>query len=329
MPAYWEEGFVVRQPAWHGLAEVLPEFPGREAAMAKAGHAFEYVERPLWSAPVGYGETGEVELGSENDWKAIKHSITGDTIHIAKKSYTPIQPVKLWDVIDAMVDQPNVRYESAGVLAGGAVLWCLAWLDEPVTINGDNSPTYPFVSTILQNDGNGAMTAQSHEMRIVCWNTAQAALLEGKRNGRQYTFRHTANVDDRIEDAKMTLKGVRLDHADFIELANELAKIKISPNGVDYFVNQFIPMPPEALISDRVVGNVEQARQVVRNVLAGPTINQERATRNAYDLMQAGVEYLDHLRVAKTIETRFRRQLIRPEGLKSKLLPLIKEAATL
>ena len=39
MPAYFEQGFSVREPMWHGLGTILDEYPGREQAMRAAGRA--------------------------------------------------------------------------------------------------------------------------------------------------------------------------------------------------------------------------------------------------------------------------------------------------
>ena len=47
----------------------------------------------------------------------------------------------------------------------------------------------------------------------------------------------------------------------------------------------------------------------------------------AYGLMQAAGEYLDHVRTARSWETRLNRTLIRPEPLKHRALSLIRELA--
>ena len=49
MPAYFETGFSVRQPMWHGQGTVLDDYPTDWAdARAKAGLLWEPTEAPSW-----------------------------------------------------------------------------------------------------------------------------------------------------------------------------------------------------------------------------------------------------------------------------------------
>ena len=40
------------------------------------------------------------------------------------------------EIVEAVLAQPNVKWETAGVLDGGRSVWCLALLDEPITLPG-------------------------------------------------------------------------------------------------------------------------------------------------------------------------------------------------
>ena len=72
--------------------------------------------------------------------------------------------------------------------------------------------------------------------------------------------------------------------------------------------------------------NVEEARKALRLIFHSATTEQIAGT--AYGLVQAAGEYLDHVRTARTWETRLNRTLIRPEPLKHRALSLIREVAT-
>ena len=111
-----------------------------------------------------------------------------------------------------------------------------------------------------------------------------------------------------------------------MELANELLAIPVTQRQRELFVTEFIPMPPQGLITDRVARNVEEARQALRLIFESKTTGQVAGT--AYGLMQAAGEYLDHVRTARSWETRLNRTLIRPEPLKHRALSLIREITT-
>jgi len=204
-------------------------------------------------------------------------------------------------------------------------VWCLALLDEPVELPGDDSPTMPYLAITNRHDGTGSCALRATAVRIVCANTFRAAELEGERTGATFSFTHRAGWRDRIEEARQAVTGARQEMADYAELATGLMGIRVTAAQEELFVTQFIPMPPETLITDRVARNVEEARKAVRGILAGPTTQGLDGT--AYKLVQAGVEYLDYVRKARSWETRLNRTLMRPEPMKARTLTLVREIA--
>ena len=178
MPAYFNKGFSVREPAWHGLAVVLKDYPGREEAMKIAGHDFKIQEKKL--AVVQDGIPLEIE-----GWKALMKSDTGRIISVVNDTYKVLQNDAMWDIVDAIVNEPNIKYETAGVLKDGAVLWVLARLSEPAVVKKDNSEDYPYILVSTSHDMSAPCKAQSIQVRVICWNTYSAAQEESKRTGRE------------------------------------------------------------------------------------------------------------------------------------------------
>ena len=111
----------------------------------------------------------------------------------------------------------------------------------------------------------------------------------------------------------------------YTELATELLGIPINLGQRELFVTEFIPMPSHGLVTDRVARNVEEARSALRLIFESKTT--EQVAGSAYGLMQAAGEYLDHVRTARSWETRLNRTLIRPEPLKHRALSLIREVS--
>ena len=109
----------------------------------------------------------------------------------------------------------------------------------------------------------------------------------------------------------------------YCELAAELLAITVTPRQRELFITQFIPMPPDGLVTDRVARNVDEARNALRLLFDSATNQQIAGT--GYGLVQAAGEYLDHVRTARSWETRLNRTLIRPELLKHRALSLVRE----
>jgi phage/plasmid-like protein (TIGR03299 family) len=317
---YFDQGFCVRVPSWHQKETlvmddlILPR--DRARAMELSGHNFEIIERDVAVA-------GNTTIKKADGWKALLKSGSGDVLNIVRDSYKVIQNDVGWDVLEAIVGE-GAKLDTGMTLKGGAVCIVTAFLDEPYRISGDDSLTLPYMVARWTHDGSGSLTAKPTSVRVVCANTDEASSAEARRLGVEFTFRHTKNVMERIEDAKMLMRGVRAQHQAYVELAEELATIPVSREQRSLFINLFLPMPPEALISERVKNNVEEARASVHALFIGKTI-PEAHRDTAYGLRLAGVEYLDHLRGYRNRDSYVGRQLLRTEPAKAALGKLIKE----
>jgi phage/plasmid-like protein (TIGR03299 family) len=323
MPANIESMFSVRQMPWHREGAILADYPDTWAeARTLAGLDWDPVSAPVY-APVGINPDGTAHYEPIEGWKTITRSDTGAVLAISKDSYTVIDHGEMGEIIEAVLAQPNVRWETAGVLDGGKAVWCLALLDEPIELPGDESPVLPYLAITNRHDGTAACALRATAVRIVCANTFRAAELEGERTGTTFSFVHKSGWRNRIEEARTAVTGARAEMARYAELAAELLAIPVSPAQRELFITEFIPKPPEGLITDRVARNVDEARAALRMIFESKTT--EQVAHTAYGLVQAAGEYLDHVRGARSWETRLNRTLIRPEPLKHRALALARD----
>ena len=326
MPANVESMFSVREMPWHREGTILWDYPGDwDEARWLAGLDWEPVTAPVY-AVTGMNPDGSEHYDPIDGWKAISRSDTGATLSVNRDTYTVIDHGEMGEIVEAVLAQPNVKWETAGVLDAGRSVWCLALLDEPIALPGDTSPTLPYLAITNRHDGTAACALRATAIRIVCANTFRAAELEGERTGTTFSFIHKASWRNRIDEARQAVTGARKEMRRYTELAQELLGIPINDRQRELFITQFIPMPPDGLVTDRVARNVEQARQAVRLLFDSQTTDQIGHT--AYGLVQAAGEYLDHVRTARSWETRLNRTLIRPEPLKHRALSLVREVIT-
>jgi phage/plasmid-like protein (TIGR03299 family) len=255
------------------------------------------------------------------------HPTDGKLMHVASSTYGVVQNETGWDIMDALVGV-GVKIETAIVLKDGAQCSILGFLDEPYTIPGDDSAILPYVNVSWSHDGSGAVSARPTEIRTVCWNTQSYAEMLGQRRGNEFTFRHTKNVNDHIEDAKMAFKGIRDDRAGVEEAATELGQIKVTAKQRDLYIEQVIPLPPTALVTERVMNNIDDARTMLRDLFSdsNPSI-PEAHKLTGWGLFCGATEYLDHLRGYRNRDTLYGRQLMRDEPMKKNLRRLIEEVA--
>lgn len=351
MPALFEQGFSVRETPWHQMGEVPDEYPGRVEAMHMAGHDYTVYEIDAPQARIPLTLPDLDDEGQPTSRVAVALDVTGTPtedfvpmtipgvkalLAVYEDGHREILPIapnndfgifqnKLaWDVVDALANTENIRYETALKLEDGTHS-VLAWMDEPAEIPGDDSLIYPWVNVSWGFRPGQPLSARATSIRTVCWNTQTMAEMQGKRTGLNYTFKHSKYVKERIADAMEAIRQGGEQHRETVKLMTALAAIQITPTQREEFVREFIfPSDKQAALSDRVLGNVEASRQRLRQVWNSPTMPPAHEL-TAYGLMLAGGEYLDHLRGYRNSNTYYGRSMLNHEGEKAKMMKQIKE----
>lgn len=321
----FESGFFYRQPAWHRLGTVVDEYPGSwDAARKLAGIDWDPMKEPIFSQSgfeTRLDSHGVEQLvptyAEEKGFYAVKRSDSHVTLAVRPDTYTLIDHKEMGEILESVLEStPHLKYETAGSLAGGSMIWALIRLDEPFTVKGDFSPTMPYVALTNRHDGGGGCNLAATSVRIVCANTFKAHELQAEASGLSYSFRHVKNWKDRIADAREAITGARRAIREYEALATELMGFTITQKQSELFIREFFPMPPEGMISDRVRNNVETGRQALREILASETTAPVAGT--VYGHVQAAGEYLDHVRKYRNSDSLLGRQLLKPEKLKLK-----------
>jgi phage/plasmid-like protein (TIGR03299 family) len=338
MPALFDQGFFVREPAWHGMGIVLDNYPGRDEAMRLAGHDWGIVvlndlrvvipNRVLEAAGVDSGGPTGI-LHRIEDRKVLLRSDNLAVLNVAAGSYEPIDNRQAYDVAELLFDQ-GFQYETGITLDEGRTCAITLKLDEPITITGDDTVTLPFGCLSWAHDGSGSLRVRSGTIRQVCANTVAMSEAEGRKLGTDFTFRHTKNVKDRIEDAKAAIRGARAGLDAFRKVAEELAAVRVTPAQRDWFVSTIIgdrdgKVSRGANVTDRVRNNVEEERAKINALFLGNTIPESHGL-TGYGLFLAGTEYFDHLRDYRSKESYVRRTLLTQSSEKNALRATIAEA---
>lgn len=345
------EYFLVREAAWWG-GDVLDHYPGREEAMRLAGHDWDVVEVPSFSAiPLeqcqALGLTPNKPNGllrRDDGWKSHIRSDNGALLHKSRESFAGIPNSVAYEVAEALIEQ-GFRYETGISMDGGRQNALTLLLDEPIVISGDNSATLPYVGESWCHDGTGALKVRATSVRQVCQNTVSASEAEGKRLGTDFTFKHTKNWREKVEDAKKAIQGVREQQSVYVEAMEALAGIQVSPGQRDLFVStilgavelveerengsnriEVVDKTSGALTTALVKKNIEAERAKILPLFLGATIPEAHAL-TGYGLHLAGVEYFDHLRAYRSKDSYVKRTLLSDNPAKANLADTIRKIA--
>ena len=140
-----EAAFALR-PAWHGLGRTLDYVPDSEAMIEAAHLGWSVGARPLVTC----------DGRSVPGYFATVREDTGAVLGVVSDRYKVVQNRDAFDFLDSLLQDGVLRYESAGALKGGRVVWALARMPSDDEIApGDVSRRYILFSTT--HDGSGSV----------------------------------------------------------------------------------------------------------------------------------------------------------------------------
>lgn len=351
MPAMFESGFCVRQPSWHGLENLLDFVPEDWGQVRKlAGFEWDPVESPAYDAVAWDTNGNPTAYAPIEGWKQLKRSDTKARLHIAEGTYHVIDHDMMGQIYDAVMDDSRrggagraIQYETAGVLDGGKRVWVLARLGDEIELPGDPSPMQPFCAILNSHDGSAALKVIETNVRIVCANTWHAADMDASVRGTAYSFRHTKNWKDRVEEAKAALASTNARIDETITMAREMLDTKITAIQERAWIQQFarertiattigkLPRTKKALEErfeePRVQKSLEHTLTTLHAIMESPTTEGIRGTM--WGVVQAAGEFADHFRDTKSAETYFSRTVLaEKEPLKQLGVRLAREVLT-
>lgn len=326
--------FTVRLAAWHGLGTVFNDYPSRAEAQPIA-HPWDVKEEPLFrkTHSVMTDDDGNPIPGTETEgleqvsgFKVNVRDDNDEALGVVSETFTNVTNSELWDVAEALEGSgADVMFETGGSLKGGRSVWVLLRLQEPLIVKGDpHGATIPYYALQNSFDGSGAFRGQATMTRIVCANTARVADMDARARGTEFTFKHSKNVGERVEEARAALAQWRESLTAWQEQAEFLIDRKLQPLSASDFIDRFIPMPPESLITERVRNNVIRDRGKWMD--AYNSVTGEGLKDTAYGLVQASVEFLEWGRRAFTSESRFQRSFLTKNDLVTYAVDLALEA---
>jgi hypothetical protein len=162
MAANVESMFYTRTAPWHGLGVRVEEVLGSKEALNQAGLDWKVEQTDVYAA------SGERIPGYKANIRDIDRSVLG----IVGDRYKIVQNEEAFAFTDGLLGE-GVKYETAGSLAGGKIVWMLAKLPEKYIISGD--AIEPYLVFCNSHDGSGAIRVAMTPVRVVCQNTLNLA----------------------------------------------------------------------------------------------------------------------------------------------------------
>jgi len=236
MPANVETMFSANETPWHRLGNVTEGALNSTEAIKMGGLDWTVSLRPLYTGGTDAGgEEYPIEIA--DNFATVRDS--DDTVlGVVGSRYTPIQNNQCFDFLDTVLDDFDAKYETAGALDNGRIVWMLLNLGKDVVVGEDR--TIPYLLLTNSHDGSTAIKALTTPIRVVCQNTLTFAL---NNYASQFSFRHTQNVHGRIEQARNALE-LSYQYVDgFQEEVERLIEQEVTDSKFEELVETIYPMP--------------------------------------------------------------------------------------
>lgn len=327
MAHHFDTGFFVRKPAWHQLGTVLPDWPGTfQEARRLAGLTWDVLQTPVYVASTDVD--GNVDFNPTYDevegWQLLRRSDNNAILSIQKDSYAVIGNGEFGNIIDYVMNgnvkgTANLKFETLLSLHGGKQIIATMYLDEPISLPGDPSATYPYMVFISRHDGLGGMKLGPTAVRVVCANTQAIAERQMDSHGFAFTIRHTNNWADRIEQARIAVASNMGAFKNWEITAEHFAKYPVFTVEIENFLDKWLPYSTN--MTDLQRRKMSERRSQFIDLYTGPTCEGIAGTK--WGLLQAAYEMVDHYQPAHNLDTRIGRTLTRVDPNKSLALEIV------
>lgn len=307
--------FSVREKAWHGLGQIVEDYPTSAEAIRYAGLDYTVEKRPLFTNALNNELTGFAPdfATSKLDVPAFFATVRNDNdtvLGVVGKDYEVVQNADAFQFFDAIVGGGNgIKYETAGALGKGERIFITAKLPEYIKVGKqDMIEQYLFLTT--SHDGFGSITAAFTPTRIVCNNTLNAAM---RNHSGGIKIRHTASANDRLKQAH-TLMGIsHVVAQELEELFNHWAKVRITDQQVKKLI-QLAMAPNKEVIQNLELGLVDKLSTTYTNIvdnayayaMGNPTQQMETTAGTLFGAYNAITGYYQNVRNFKDGDAKYK-----------------------
>jgi len=307
--------FSVNEKAWHGLGQIVDQYPTSAEAIKYAGLDYEVIKSPLFTCQRDetVGDNGEIIEGSQmpvpHHFATVRtdnHAVLG----VVGKDYEIVQNVNAFEFFDAIVGGGDgILYETAGALGKGERIFITAKLPGYLRV-GKQDMIEQYLLLTTSHDGFGSITAAFTPVRVVCQNTLNAAM---RNHSNSIKIRHTASANDRLKQAHK-LMGISSNLGSELEgLLNNWAHIKITDKEVKRLI-QIAMSPNKEVLKNLAQGKVEELSTTYTNIvdnvyeyaLGSPTQQMETTAGTIFGAYNAITGYFQNVRTFKDGEAKFK-----------------------
>lgn len=227
--------FSVKEKAWHGLGQIVEQYPTSKEAIKHAGLDYEVVKSPLFTngseiiTDFNHLEMNQNTLEVPNYFANIRND-NNTVLGVVGKDYHIVQNREAFNFFDAIVGgDDGILYETAGALGKGERIFITAKLPDYIRVGNGDDVTEKYIFLTTSHDGSGSITAAFTPIRIVCQNTLNASL---RNMTNVVRIKHTSGAKQRIENAHKIMGLANTLSIQLENIFNNWTKVRVTDQEV-------------------------------------------------------------------------------------------------
>jgi phage/plasmid-like protein (TIGR03299 family) len=294
------------EKAWHGLGQVVQQAMTAEEAINLANLDYEVAKTTL---------NAEVKSDDGNlyvpfpDKFATYRTDNNVPLGIVGGRYEIIQNKDAFSFFDAIIDQGEAIFETAGVLGQGERIFVTAKLPEDMLVAGE--PCNKYIILTNSHDGTSSIIAGFSTIRVVCNNTLQAAM---SNLSNRVMISHRIGAKEKLQEAYKVMNIASKYMNEVSDVFNQMAKTPISDDNLKKFIvdvmkpeyKYMLNKSEEEQISTRFAN---QAAAIYDFAMSHPTQTTDAARGTVWGAYNSISGYYNYIQKYKNDEQKFSSQM--------------------
>lgn len=278
-----ETMFSAREVPWHGLGTVTDDVLTAKEAIVAGGLDWDVELRKMY---VGTPRDTKVLVPGAN---AVVRTSDDSVLGLVKSRYVLFQNREAFSFADSLVDSGEAKYETAGSLRKGAVVFLTMKVPDQIMIAGEDAHDL-YIVLRTSHDGSKAISVMVTPIRVVCMNTMTLAAGAARQ---KWSMPHVSTLDGKLQEARETIKMTFSYVDEFVRMGDQLVATKITDDQLYAVLNDSLPKRPKT--EERIDFMMDLYRTSETNGFTG----------TGWGGLNAVTEYYDHYRETSSQEAVF------------------------
>jgi phage/plasmid-like protein (TIGR03299 family) len=286
------------EPAWHGLGQIVDKAMTSEECIKLANLDYEVEKTPIF-AQIDIVEQDGVGGRTYQQIEDRYATYRNDTNEILGKGvgsrYEIIQNKDAFGFFDAIIDEGEAIFQTAGALGKGERIFVTAKLPDDLLVAGE--PCNKYIILTNSHDGSSSIIAGLTTIRVVCNNTLQAAL-RGLEN--KVAIEHRSGAKEKLSEAYKVMNIASKYMQEVEEIFNEMAKKQIQDEELrkyitDVMKSEYAKNLTESEKAEESTRLKNQVNSIYEFALSHPTQQTDAARGTVWGAYNSISGYFNHI----------------------------------